>query len=240
MKNITPQATIETLWNLIKDGDCVAWIGSGLSAGADYPSWEKIIRDLCDACNVTSLGEDEASTEVLQTKADECKDHAPNKYYHTLATHFGKPISKTRLAYQLLLKLPFKAFVTTNYDPLLMYAGEIENHPKVFRYPSLPTDALSCSPAAIVYMHGLARYRDPITHDEIATGKDLVLSKSEFDAAYEGMLRSFLEQMLAFRKVLFLGCGLREPEIQAIFQRIRDAYAAIQVSFGKTASTQLT
>ncbi|MCX7047283.1 MAG: SIR2 family protein, partial [Candidatus Sumerlaeota bacterium] len=100
--------------------------------------------------------------------------------------------------------------VTTNYDPLLSVAAVQNGCHQLYHYPDLPIMPLGGSDRPIYYIHGLARIRDK------PCGDYLVLSKSEFDEAYSGIVRTFLEMLFAYHPVLFLGCRLSENQIREI------------------------
>jgi hypothetical protein len=199
----------------------VAWIGSGLSAGA-YKSWAEIVCELCTACAVSPLDtKEEPPASVLVDKAEECKKKEPAIYDGVLEREYGRPVSGDRLAYGLLKKLPFAAYVTTNYDPLLAFGMRAGT---VYAWPWLPAKYLAIR-GSVFYLHGMARDG---TKPKV---RDLVLARSDFDRAYgTRMLPSFLVQLLTDNDVLFLGCTLREPELQAILYEMKKVYAQLRES----------
>lgn len=207
---------------MIEKGSCIVWVGSGLSQIAEYPGWKETIRELCDKCSVKPLSEsEEVSANKLIDKAEECKKADINTYHDTLATLFGKPAVGTRLAYQFLMKLPFKAYVTTNFDPLLSEAGAIEGY-DIYSYPIFPDEFGNSHP--IVYVHGLARKK------EEATGKNLILASSDFDEAYKdiGLVNNFVVHIFTHYPLLFLGCSLTEPVMYEVFQKVHRIHTLIK------------
>jgi hypothetical protein len=111
------------LLKAISGGDCIAWIGSGLSKLA-YPDWGTTVAALCAACMIQPFGASESPSSVqLIDKAEECKGANLNSYETTLGTLFGGNVVETRQAYSWLMKAPFKGYVTTNFDPLLSEAA---------------------------------------------------------------------------------------------------------------------
>ena len=152
--------------------------------------------------------------------AEDCKVADEANYHATLGNLFGIIKAKTRPAYGTLMNLPFMAYVTTNYDPLLLNAGVDRGH-QFYSYPLLPAQTLK-SGSPLYYMHGLARIGG------VPTGKNLVLSTSEFQTAYEGMVSSFIRQILTFNNVIFIGCSLSEPEVKESFRRVNTIHRSIQ------------
>jgi hypothetical protein len=125
MEDLTLEQIAETLHEALRGGSCVAWIGSGLSM--DYPNWQSAIGTLCGECGIADFGESDPSptAEQMMDKAQECKQANRDTYERTLGRLYGGPPGRTRLAYSWLVKAPFKAYVTTNFDPLLSEAGAV-------------------------------------------------------------------------------------------------------------------
>ena len=120
------------------------------------------------------------------------------------------------------MQLPFKAYITTNFDPLLAAAGFTHGHTDLYSYPDLPPREIERCTKPIFYLHGLARQNDE------AIGKNLVLARSDFAEAYEGSVRIFLENLLLSYPILFLGCGLTEPAVHETMRRVHKVHNQIQ------------
>lgn len=223
MDELELKEIVSKLRPMIENGDCIVWVGSGLSKSADYPDWKETVKKLCDKCGVTLLSEpEEESSDKLIDKAEECKKADINTYHNTLADLFGGQPVDTRLAYQYLMKLPFKAYITTNFDPLLSEAGAIEEYDNLYYYPKFPPELGNSHP--IVYLHGHAR------PDNQAMGDNLILARSDFDEAYEdvGTAKYFLINIFTYYSFLFLGCSLTEPVMYEVFQKVHNIHALIK------------
>ena len=209
---------------MIEGGNCVAWIGSGLSKDAGYPSWFEAVEKLCLNCGLQELGIfNEEPAEKLMEKAENCKSTSLDKYQGTLARLYGREVTTTRHAFYLLMKLPFRGYITTNFDPLLSTAGATFGY-DLYSYPDLPLMELRGNRHPIYYIHGLA------LRDGKPRGDNLVFSRSEFKAAYEDsdILRSFLVQLLTYCSIFFIGCSLAEKPIHQVFQRVHRIHTQIQ------------
>lgn len=216
------------LWNIIKDRDCIAWVGSGLSklpVQTGYPDWRETVQEICRACGVSPPPVDANLPDKLIDKAEECKIADIQAYHSTLARIFGRPVAETRAAYQWLMAIPFRGYVTTNFDPLLLDAGQVHGLVDHCAYPDLPTLKLGGSSRAIFYLHGLAR------HNNTPRGENLILARSDFDIAYNGAIRPFIDSMFRELPILFLGCRLEEPPIQEAFRRVRDIHLQIEQAY---------
>lgn len=216
------------LWPLIAGEKCVAWVGSGLSKIAGFPGWSEVVSQLCIDCGVQDLEESEkSSADKLIDKAEECKRADQVTYQDTLANIFGQPIVGTRFALSSLMTLPFKGFVTTNFDALLGSTGATHGYNSLYSYPSLPLPKLEVDTKPIFYVHGLAR------HGNDQRGDRLIFARSEFDEAYgnNGIVSSFLTQMLTYYDVLFIGCSLEEPDIYKVFEKVHQIHQRIKDTY---------
>jgi hypothetical protein len=126
---------------------------------------------------------------------------------------FGHDVAPDRLAYHLIAGLAFKGYITTNFDPLLATAADLEGLRQVYAYPHLPVAALGADERPIYYIHGRA-------HPAIGAD-ELVFARDDFMAAYDdpGVVKGFLLQVLSYFPLIFVGCQLNEPEVQDALRR---------------------
>lgn len=204
----------DELRTLILSEGCVAFIGSGLSAGC-YHSWPDLINELCARCGCTSRVTQSSTGDALLDAAQDAKNMNEQGYYEFLGEHFGRPAEYASLLYDALLCLPFSCYVTVNLDPLLALkcrTAKIACNTNIMAYPSLDRKAMT--KRSIHYMHGYIR------EGETPLPGTIVLSRGEFDEAYEANsnLMTFLIPTLVNEPILFIGCRLQEPTMAQVFQ----------------------
>lgn len=212
LKNIARE-----IWPLIDSGECIAWIGSGLSKNSGYPGWREIVNKLCEKMDENPIEINNPTSDQLIEKAEICKIKQIDLFYETLASAYGGPVSVTRLAYEQLLSLPFKAYITTNYDPLLRYTCEFIEGNGTWHYPEkLSIKVIERHMKPKFYIHGLARIY------EYPNGKNLILARSDFENAYNhpGAVQAFLVSVFQDYHIFFIGCRLEEGEIQLVLDRV--------------------
>lgn len=205
------------LADALDSDDCIAWVGAGLSMVA-YPGWRELLSKLCIACGVRdfdpALGEPTA--DQLIDKAQDCKVANNGAYRTALANMFGANLIGTRKAYYLLIPVPFKAYVTTNFDSLLSDAAATFGHNDVFQYPLLEPRQIELLRKPIFYIHGHAR------PNGVPSGDNLVLARSDFNDAYgndgTGLVTPFLHSVLLSYPIVFLGYRLSDPAVQDLLQ----------------------
>lgn len=212
-----PIVTAGKLWAVIGDGQTIVWIGSGLSTGV-YPGLDEFIPDLCSACGVGGGG---SGVSFMQA-AENCKVANAAVFRTTLGQTYGAPTAITREAYHLLTGLPFRAYVTTNFDPLLAKACRLHPDIPVHKYPDLPILEMGNGRRPAYYIHGgVERPNDPDV-------QSLVLASSDFEEAYDLRINGFLQEILTSCPIVFLGCRLSEASISAVFQRVKRVMARLE------------
>jgi hypothetical protein len=203
----------EAVRELIRKENCCLFIGSGLSAGS-YDSWPDLINALCKQCGSNHHVTLDTPPDLLLDAAQDAKDHNEESYYRYLGDHFGKAANQASLLYDILLTLPFRCYLTVNFDPLLAFkarTAKLDCSLPPRAYPSL--DRLHSRNRSIHYLHGM------ISPGEKPVKGSIVLARKEFDEAYDNNsnLMNFLVPTLENDPIIFVGCGLREPTMHKVF-----------------------
>lgn len=220
------QSIVSSLLEHIKDGNCVLWLGSGLSIASGYLNWEDAVEALCQKIGVESLGNDRKSS-ILLDKADECKSADPLEYCKIINDTYSKEIITSDISLIDLIQLPFKAAVTTNFDPMLfrMFIGRLNGkHP--WEYPNLQMISIERDPFAIFYTHGRAK------EEEDPNNLKFIFSTSEFEEAYKidelegeiGECLDFFRNLISTYPILYLGTRIREPKMDVVFESVRKRF----------------
>jgi len=218
------------LTDLVKRGFAVAFVGSGLSSGL-YPSWPQLVEMVCAECGVQlplKLNRD-TPVKLLTEYADRAFARDAKKFKQVLTAVFCKPLPDDGGIYDLLMGIPFKSIVTINFDPLLAERLRKPEHQKkrLLSYPSL--DVLALAYQNVFYVHGYI----PVEGDFNLS--HIVLTRSIFDLAYDefrSKLPLFWQALLTECPVVFLGCGLRELEVQIVLDACRKLRKHLQSEHG--------
>jgi SIR2-like protein len=203
----------DELKDIILSGKCVAFIGSGLSAGC-YDSWHELVNNLCERCGSSSRVERNSSSNEFLDAAQDAKGSDEQAYYSFLGEHFGRPVDKASLLYDAILSLPFECYLTVNFDPLLAIksrTSKISCDTSIKAYPSL--DRKCMTNRSIHYLHGY------IEEKSTPASGNIVLSRGEFVTAYKANsnLMNFLVPTLENDCIVYIGCRLKEPVMPKIF-----------------------
>jgi O-acetyl-ADP-ribose deacetylase (regulator of RNase III) len=196
----------------------VLFLGAGLSQGGGLDSWAPLTRRLADKLDYR-LGDNfdlDLSLQLAQWYADEFgRDRLTGlmrQLYGGLAEPRGRPEVRPTLSHYLLLALPLRLVVTTNYDCLIERALRgLRRDPRVVVEGSHVVQVGVGERPCVVKFHGDAE-----------SGRHIVLSESDYDTFFEThpVLSMLLEGLLLNHTFLFAGYRLRDPNFRQIYGRV--------------------
>jgi hypothetical protein len=141
---------------LVLDGQCVAFVGAGLSMPPAL-LWVPTVEQIANHCGVpfdtTGTGEEVAARclDVIDT----CLEKDEAIYIQALRKQWPQHTSTTRTAMPYVLRLPFQAILTTNFDPWIRQLVSLDTKDATnsrrricWRQSSLPTWRFAACEAA--------------------------------------------------------------------------------------------
>jgi hypothetical protein len=97
----------------------VHWFGT--LSSYFHSSWPKLVDTLCEACGIERRVTADHPPDEFLDAAQEAKVADADSYFALLGSHFGTPVEATPIVYQVPLLLLFSAYVTENFDHLLVH-----------------------------------------------------------------------------------------------------------------------
>jgi hypothetical protein len=215
----------DALVSSLRDGEAIAFVGAGASAGM-YPLWGEFIGLLADH----AVAEGKAGPkDAARWKADTTSTPqqrvgvilrrlGERRYRSFLKETFaprrradGRRYTDTHAA---LLRLPFRGYVTTNYDPALDFAR------MDLRPDSLTTGTPTWQDDEEVhrwYTGDVFRREEdcPVLwlHGYWQRPQGIVLNSGEYSAAYRpGLYRRLFDALWGQRRLAFVGFGFNDPQ----------------------------
>jgi len=222
-----PQIPKQLVSELVK-GNCVLFVGAGLSQGAGLPGWAQLLRyilqwasDNCVPINNHTEIDELISQGQLLAAADELEEALGEwRIERILSEVFAEERHSPTETHEILPGLPFAAVITTNYDKLLEATYTLKQHviPKVFT----PKDRAALSTS----LHGRGFYILK-AHGDIDRTDTIVLTKKSYrqlihdNEAY----RQHLKTVFMTKTVLFLGFSLTDPDLTLLLDEIMEVSA---------------
>jgi carbon-monoxide dehydrogenase large subunit len=223
---------LDRLQGLLSSEQAIAFVGAGASAGL-YPLWDGLIRQLADEAVTRGLATDADRQTWLrfaprnpQQAVRGIKDSLGRKVYGAVlgrifgyqAGDDGKPFTPIQ---RLLLELPLRGYVTTNYDPGLLEARSAvrpgvratgyatwQDADAVRRWQTGEVFGEQACP--VLYAHGIYEKSDTI-----------VLGVGEYRDAYRpGAFRELVGKLWSQEHLVFVGFGFADSWFDVIAEQI--------------------
>ncbi len=204
---------IEAYAKFVLQGNAGLFLGAGLSMGAGYPSWRKLVEDMAKEINLDV--EVETDLVGLVQFALNKAGRTRTRLVRLITDHFGeeKPIPAI---FRTLARLPIARIWTTNYDTLAERAWRAQR--KRLDVKSFNKDVMSENPWAHATLYKM--------HGTVDHPSEVVISKGDYEE-YRRKRASFLHLLtgqIISHHMLFIGLSFTDPNLQYLFMMIREAF----------------
>jgi len=203
-------AHLGPLVEAIRNDECVLFVGAGLSQNAQMPSYKALIEALARKIGITEELSSDVDTylDIAQAFRD-----TQGSVQEMVASMFGSGAQRTlpSLAHYLLLSMPIRLIITTNYDRLLENTLEA-----LRRYPLRVVDSKDIAQTGYRGGSYVVKFHGDAEQDNI------VLSRDDYDGFFTRRpeMASLLEGLLLNQTFFFLGYSLRDPNFRQIYSKI--------------------
>ncbi len=200
------------LENALRQGECVLFVGAGLSRPAGLPGWQQLVEALAGPLGVREekRGDLEHYLDLAQWYAERFGERA---LADVACDTFGPAAgARPTLAHYLLAGLPVRHVITTNYDDLMERAlTALRRHPvPIVRQEEVALTGRN-EGTFVVKFHGCAARRE-----------NIVLARDDYDAFFSRhpAMAMLLEGLLLNQTFFFVGYGLRDLNFRQVYSRI--------------------
>ncbi len=229
---------LEELRKLLGSDQAIALVGAGASAGL-YPLWTQLISQLAEETVARGLATvadrdfwiqnaskrpQQAVRGIKQALGDSIYGIVLREIFRPTAGRDGKRYTPIHGA---LLRMPFRGYVTTNFDPGLLEARDDlrrdvgDTGYATWKDPDelmqwYTGDIFTQQQCPILFAHGIHQRSDTI-----------VLGVAEYRKAYRGRhYRRVLESLLGRERLVFVGFGFSDPWFDVIADEVITQTAA--------------
>lgn len=244
----------EAVLSLISSGEAIAFVGAGLSSPLGYPSWSALLGKLhAQAQQIATFDPPEHIKQHVLQYAEVIKEHFKkseggiDQYRSILGREFGprQDGENCTCTHRLLVRLPFRGFVTTNYDEciedalrgyavdmlgrsrpdpgVIIKANKADSH-RVSLFLRSISDKAGKNQSYVAHLHG--RHDD--TQNVILTANDYLQAydraaqsdKGPLDNRFVPLHRQLAWSLFATRRMVFVGCSMDDPYIKALLDTV--------------------
>ena len=222
------EGAFEALRGALNSNSLILLAGSGLSAqastddGRHPPLWRGLLEGMVDWCMKQRLLSGEHAQSIrelvlhdfLTEAGQELEENVEKPYLHQcLARVLLCNEAKIGEAHHLIAQIPFRAYLTTNYDEFIEGAYWAERGVALRKFYEDSCDgALACFRETIPFILKL--------HGDVSSS--IVLGDRAYDRLLYGSnkYRSNLESLFAVSSVLLVGFGGSDPDLKGIIDKV--------------------
>jgi hypothetical protein len=210
------------LLSYVRDRRCVLFVGAGLSRAAGYPGWralmETVVRETIRHAAVASAeGE---LTKLLEAGrfpelADQCREIlGRSRFAALLRKELGKTVSPPKATHRAIVRTPYAAIVTTNFDTLLEDAYARWSDEGV---PKAPTGAQLGRHGTLLLDRAFFILK---AHGTIHDEESLVFTSEDYRRITHAnpAFQSMMAAILLTHAVLFVGYSLSDPNFRLLLE----------------------
>lgn len=235
---VADSTAYQDLLGVVRSRSALALIGAGFSQRVGYPSWDRLLNEMADRLDderkrhgngdgpVTAghpLPDLLRRHEDFLWRAEELRQRLDEEPYRDfLRTRFA-PRQEEDSCLDMLVRLPFRHILTTNYDDSIEQAFRRAHHRDIdvvvwddgtnarqMMYDLLRTDL----PRRLVYLHG--RMGEEV--NVILTDRDYAERYLRNDSTVRKLFAIF-----AMQRLVLFGFSLRDPDLSAIMRQVAGA-----------------
>jgi len=208
----------------LAEGNCILYAGAGLANYAGFPVWRQLVRRLLQDGQGVGLIDDGSAKLLEANLADGKVDHVADdlverlgpKYLDLFLSQIFLRQTPLPEAHVILSRMPFSAFLTTNFDELLERTFGVGD--KVFT----PMDqeelwsSWNNGDRLLLKLYGTLRRPETV-----------FVGPLQFEAAMADNLQfsQFMEGLFVSRTMLFIGCSLEGIESYLRAIRFRSGHS---------------
>jgi hypothetical protein len=200
----------------------IAFLGAGLSVPLGLPSWRQLIASILGQVNAATYNPDPRDAEWLRKAAAEEPEWAaevlhemgPDKYFEAIQTLFrNRPTAPFSFAHSLLAQLPFRLYLTTNFDTVVEdYVSFFDWHdPVVLTH----REAWQASAWADDSARRVLKVHGSVDKD----AQQIVLRSSDYKSLLcDDLYYQLLASLFSRFAVITLGYSLRDREFHTLIE----------------------
>ena len=240
------QRVFHELVQVLRQREAILLVGSGCSMPM-YPSWSQLIDDLAALASDCIPGgyilpsHIEGELEQLQHIRDACESHQDehkclDKIHQKLIRLFHEPKGGPSRIHDILVELPFRGYLTTNYDRLMERALgnpdgygaiDVQTAEPLFLSQAVRSIVSPGDPKKVIHLHGTGEHPRRMVLTTSDYRRAYGLGHPDGQKAHHGtrppQARRLLSALLMTRQVVFVGFGLNDPFLMRILKDVTAA-----------------
>jgi len=197
----------------LREENLAIFAGAGLSAGAGGVNWSELLEPIAEDLEL-DIDLETDLVELAQYHVNESGGQR-GKINQLVVEKFSSDLEVSE-NHQILSRLPISTYWTTNYDNLIEKSLDKEGKKPDVKHEKLQLATTKPNRDALVYkMHG-----------DVEHSSKAVITRDDYEEYYIKMepFLSALAGDLVSKTFLFIGFSFKDPNLDYILSRVRNAY----------------
>jgi len=217
---------IDKLIKALSKPDTILFIGSGVSCGANLPSWRDLLVSFSEYCEKLNKEVVAANEAIRNEKYEHAAGLLDNQITEDERTEFFQTQDVFKQAepqeiHKLILSFGLNCFITTNYDTLIEDAI-------IQATPDNPIDMVlsnNTKKLADIQINTATNFIYKF-HGDIGTPKSIVLTSEDYANLIHNnkTVKDTLKTLMKSRDVVMIGVGLNDRDVDLILEELKSLY----------------
>jgi hypothetical protein len=212
-----------------KEGQCIFFVGAGLSVGSGFPVWGELLKGLIELSNsIPHISKEKVKEYKKLIKdpskylfiAEDLKIELGEKFSDHMFDLFTDSTKKPTKNHELIVKIKTPLVITINYDSLIEQA-----YNKVFKeWPNVLQYSQSKQAANNFWKNNFFILK---AHGDAKSDIDsIIISQKDYRKTLyrEVGYKSLLQSIFTSKSVVFLGVSLTDPEFNQMLDFLHDSF----------------
>lgn len=189
----------------------VVFVGAGVSANSNCPSWDGLINRFADELGINSKGREKSVDYYLKIPQYYYIERGEKEYFDVIEETINSIDPVPNDINKIIFKLNPHAIITTNFDDLIEKTIKSEGlfYTTVKQDKELP---YAENEKIVIKMHGDGKLKNIVLKEE-----DYLNYSRKFP-----LIENYIRGLFSTKTILFVGYSAEDPDFKILFQWVKD------------------
>lgn len=205
------KTSITKLKKDIENNKLVVFVGAGVSANSNCPSWDSLINKFADELGINSNDREKSIGYYLKIPQYYYIERGEKEYFDVIEETINSIDPVPNDINKIIFKLNPHAVITTNFDDLIEKTIKSEGlfYTTVRQDKELP---YATNEKMVIKMHGDGKLKNIVLKEE-----DYLNYSRKFP-----LIENYIRGLFSTKTILFIGYSAEDPDFKILFQWVKD------------------
>lgn len=205
------ETSIKKIRQAIDNNKLVIFVGAGVSANSNLPSWSLLIKEFADELGVKYESDNNSIDYYLRIPQYYYLERGQKEYYDLIDRKINSVQGRPNDINRIIFELNPSIIITTNFDELL----EMTVKEQGLFYTTIKQDKdlpYCTNDKLIIKMHGDGKLKNIVLKED-----DYLNYSSKFP-----LIENYVKGLFSTKTVLFVGYSAEDPDFKLIFNLVKE------------------